>query len=298
MQYIIIILLSVAALLILAKYIALNRQIKSIRDQMRDFHNNYVAVDFINRNLEELTVSINKVMDDKENARIETTKNYKILQQSIANISHDMRTPLTSVIGYLQLAMKACTDEQQKQNMSIALERAKYCNQLINEFYELSIAEAKDSSIKLEKIDLSSLLCDQILGNYVDFETHKLKPIFLQSDRPMWIMADKVLLIRILQNLFSNALKYAVKDIDFHIEQTENNITKLTVSNPVIQDDIDTELIFEKYYQKNLSRGSSGSGIGLYLCRSFAEKIGGSISAECKNGRLIITLCFVSAPKI
>ncbi len=287
--------LSIAVLFFLIKHIALNKQIKSLTNQIHDSHHNFVMVDFINRNLEELTIAINEIIEGKENAKIEADKNYKLLQQSIANISHDIRTPLTSVIGYLQIAMKDCSDEQQILNMKVALERARYCNQLIDDFYELSIAEARDKLPQLERLDISALLCEQILGNYVDFESHGLKPNFAESDKSVWVIADKVMLIRVLQNLISNMLKYAVENADFHIEENDNHMTRLTVSNPVMQDDIDAEKIFQKFYQKDLSRGNSGSGIGLYLCRCFVERMGGNISAECKGGILKIIVLLKTA---
>lgn len=287
--------LSMAVLFFLIKHIALNRQIKSLTSQIYDTNVNYVTVDFINHNLEALAAAINEMIEDREKAEIEGSKNDRVLRQSIAGISHDMRTPLTSVIGYLQIAIKNCSDEQQISNMKIALERARYCNQLIDDFYELSIAEARDEMPPLERIDISALLCEQILGNYVEFEAHGLKPNFANSDKSVWVMADKVLLIRILQNLISNTLKYAVEKVDFFVEESDKHMTKLIVSNPIVQEDIDTEMIFQKFYQEDMSRGSAGSGIGLYLCRRFVEKMDGSICAKCKDGILTMIVLLKTA---
>lgn len=145
----------------------------------------------------------------------------------------------------------------------------------------------------IEKVDLAGLLCEQILCNYIDFEKHGLVPNFPEADRSEWVLADKVMLTRILQNLISNALKYATGNLDFYIEKADNK-TKLIVSNSVMQEDINTDLIFEKFYQNDLSRGKDGSGIGLYLCRCFIEKLGGSISAEYRDGKLVISVILIS----
>ncbi len=297
MQFLILFLLAPAALLLLADRIACHRQIKALTKKLRGLqeHDRFVSVDFISRNLEELTVCINRILDDRERGSIEAAKNYRILQQSIANISHDMRTPLTSVIGYLQLAIRTCSEQQPKASMEIALERAKYCNRLINDFYELSIAEAKERALPLVRIDLSGLLCEQILGNYLEFEAHGIKPVFPDSDKPAFVLADEAMLTRILQNFISNAFKYAAKDVEFDIEKEDGPMTRLTVSNPVAQNNIDTELIFEKFYQRDLARGGDGSGIGLYLCRRFAEQMGGHIRVECRDGILRISVWFLTA---
>lgn len=290
MEYIIIIALVLAVLLIGAKYSAVNKQIKSMKKQMTDYENPSVTVDFVSENLEELVVCINKIIKDKKNAQIEADRNYRILKQSIANISHDMRTPLTSVIGYLQLAIKDSRGGEQPQNLETALERAKYCGRLIDDFYELSVAEAKDAAAELESVDLSDLLCEQILGNYIEFEKSGIKPIYLQSDRQSLVMADRGLLTRVLQNLISNAIKYTIGNVTFFVDEMDGNITKLAVSNPVAQTHIDTEMLFEKFYQNDLSRSNEGSGIGLYLCRCFLEKMNGSITAEIENNVLSINV--------
>lgn len=127
-------------------------------------------------------------------------------------------------------------------------------------------------------------LCEQILANCPLFEEKGITPHFEDSDKSVIAFADKRLLGRIVQNLISNSSKYTGGDIYFRIEEGESVV--MVVSNPVM-DEIDTERIFDKFYVQDKSR-HGGHGIGLYLCREFAEAMGGSIFAEMKENYLHI----------
>lgn len=198
-------------------------------------------------------------------------------------MSHDMKTPLTSVIGYLQLAEREWNDEKTKELIRICLERARYCNSLMNDFYELSVLESQGCIPELQNVDVAGMICEQILAHYPIFEGKSITPHFEDADKPVIASADTALLNRVFQNLISNGVKYASGDIFFDICQ-ENGQVIITVSNP-IDADIDVDRIFDRFYTQDKSR-NKGSGIGLYLCRQFMEAMGGSIHAEA-SGRVL-----------
>ena len=211
-------------------------------------------------------------------------------------ISHDMRTPLTSIIGYLQVAQKSKDISETKENIDIALERARYLNNLVNDFFEISLIESGQIDIKLEKLNLCELICEEILAESPLIDKKGIEPRFDRAEDNIYVNADKQKLIRVIQNLISNAVKYSTKRLDFYIEESaqKNNSEAVGMIKLRIQTDatenVDTEKIFERFYQKDSSRTKGGAGLGLYICKEFIEKMGGTIAAKQEKGIFEIEL--------
>ena len=285
MEYIIILILFTAVMVFAGKYFKLKKQLKSIAGQLSAEGIRLVTLEFVDKDLEAVVLEINELLEKIQQTIIKSNASSAALKSSIADISHDMKTPLTSVVGYLQLAKKECKDEKIKEIINICLERTQYCNELINDFFELSVLESQGCEPKLERVDAAGILCEQILANYPIFEEKGITPHFEDSDKTVIVSADPNLLNRVIQNLISNGVKYTSGDIFFHICQ-ENEHVIMAVSNPV-NDYIDVDQIFDRFYTQDKSR-SKGSGIGLYICRQFIEAMGGSIRAEMEGNCLVI----------
>ena len=124
----------IGLLVITGKYRFLYKQIQSINRQLRESENRLITIEFGNKEVEELARGVNSLIEEKEKTKKKEQKNMLSLKEMIANISHDMRTPLTCVQGYLQLARKNCSQSEVKEYLNIAEERAIYCNALIRDF--------------------------------------------------------------------------------------------------------------------------------------------------------------------
>lgn len=285
MEYLIIFILFAAVVFFAGRYYGLKKQLKAISIQLRDEQNQLVTVAFIDSDLETIALEINRLLEKIGQTIIKSSASSAALKSSIADISHDMKTPLTSVIGYLQLAKRECSDEKIKEFIETALERAHYCNSLMNDFFELSVLESQDCIPKLENVDVAGMICEQILAHYPVFESKSITPHFEGSDKPVMAFADVHLLNRVIQNLISNAVKYTSGGIFFHLFQKNGQVV-IVVSNS-INTYVDVTHIFDRFYTQDKSR-SKGSGIGLYICRQFIEAMGGSIDAEVNEKILSI----------
>lgn len=287
MEHLIILILFAAVVFLAEKYHGLKKQLRSISAQLEHEQNRLVTVEFIDNDIETIALEINELLEKIQQTIIKSNASSAVLKSSIADISHDMKTPLTSVIGYLQLAVKECSDENTIELIRICLERARYCNSLINDFFELSVFESQGCIPELYNVDVAGMICDQILANSPIFESKNITPHFEKSDKPVVAFADPVLLNRVIQNLISNGVKYSSGDIFFRVRQKNGQVV-VTVSNP-INTHIDVARIFDRFYTQDKSR-SKGSGIGLYICRQFTEAMGGSISAEFDRNYLYINV--------
>lgn len=288
MEYLIIVILSAAVLFLAARLLLIKKQLKSVSEQLDDYNGKLVSVELTGDELEGIVLKINSMIDDISKIKSDADKNSAALKETIADISHDMRTPLTSVIGYLQLALKDCTDSEQRKNINIALERAVYCSKLIDEFFELSVIDSKGCTANLENVDVNELLCELILANYPNFEAKGITPFFEDTGKPVVALADRKMLTRIIQNLISNSIKYAVGKVEFAVYSAD--MIEISVSNHTTEKFIDTARIFDKFFQTSKSRTSGGAGIGLYICKQFAEAMGGSIEAIFKGEMLTFVL--------
>lgn len=289
--FIIIILIIVVSFLCIKQHI-IKSQLKEISYQIQNPNIDLISIDLVDKDLENLTLHLNKKFDLLKSEKVNVLKNEKDMKTAISMISHDMRTPLTSVIGYLQLAEKNCKDEETLQNIRIALDRAKYSNKLVDDFFELSVIDSNQYTPIIEKLNLCALVCEEILANFLAFENKGITPLFNQADDTITILADLKLITRVLQNLMANAIKYSTGKLELLI--TEDEYVTLSISNS-ISTNIDAEKIFDKFYRADISRNGDGAGLGLYICKKLVEEMNGHIYANCENNSLSIYLEFPKA---
>lgn len=244
----------------------------------------------INSEIVELAAEINRIIRAKDELNMEVFKNEKNLKQSIANISHDFRTPLTSIIGYIQLLEKSKLDDNQKKYLHIICNKSYELKNLADDFFELSILEFKEMIPDLVKINVGNLLSNVILENINLIEEYKLNISINIDNAPIFIYADKYMLKRIFQNLISNAVKYSAGMISISLSRDENAIIK--IKNSIDNNNIDTEKIFERFYKCDESRSKKGTGLGLSIVKLLTEKMNGDVNAKIINGYLEISVKF------
>ena len=289
MEIFIIIVLSAAVCVLAVKLFSLKHRISLVSKQLDDEKNALITTQLKGDVFEDVVRKINVMKENEHKTKVEINKEQAALKQAIADISHDIRTPLTSVVGYLQLAEKNAENEEQRADIEIALERAKYCSTLVNDFFELSVIDSKGIEPVMESVDVNDLLCELILANFPNFEAKGITPRFEDSGTPVYAKADKKMLTRVIQNLISNGIKYSSDRLEISLEETENAV-KISLTNPISDYDIDVEKIFDKFYQSSKARTANGAGIGLYVCKQFVTAMDGMISASLKKGVLTVTV--------
>lgn len=291
MLYVIIILIALV-LFLSVKLILMKRQMKRVIGEMKNNPDKrQMNVDFVDNDLQNMIIEVNHLYEYILEIKAEGKEEEGKMRESISMISHDMRTPLTSIIGYLQIAEKTENREEMIANIEIALERARYLNKLVNDFFELSLIESSQVDIESEKVNLCEIICEEILAESPEIDRRGLEPSFEQSEQNIYVYADKKKLVRIIQNLISNAVKYSARRLDFVITPENGGMTELSIiTDP--GDKIDTDRIFDRFVKGDSARSTGGAGLGLYICKGFAEKMGGSISAaqDEDSFKILLTL--------
>ena len=277
---------------------------KSIKDLKNDFISikdtkeveRYLTINFPDKNLEELAMEINDYIDSyfKNNYQLDLNI-LREVRGEITNISHDLRTPLTSILGYLDLLNEEELTNEQKEIISVVKRRSLGLKDLIEQLYEYTRLENKEYNIKIEKIDLYKVLQEHILEFYMEFEKKNIdfKLSMPKEAKPIWINGDIKCIKRILTNLTNNALKYTNGEAEVNLKVKGNIVSFTYITTRGSLTDYDIKHIFDRFYKKDLSRSvSNSSGLGLTITRIFTERMNGNIYAYGDDEYLYIVCSF------
>ena len=247
------------------------------------------------REVKELVENINKIKEGYKIVLREQIKNEKLKTELISNVSHDLKTPLTSIINYVNiLSDPNITEEERKDYLSILDRNSKRLKSLIEDLFEAS--KLNSGKMKLEKkpLDIISLVY-QGIGEYSSLYEEKNIEFKVNSNEEEIILdLDGKLMSRVFENLIVNALKYSLNDTRVYIDVISKDgyieISFKNISNYEL--DFNTEDIFERFTRADKSRNSSieGSGMGLAIAKSIIELHNGTIRIEVEGDMFKIYL--------
>lgn len=243
-----------------------------------------------------IAANINHLAQNMDNMKKAAQEAENSKNGLITNVAHDLRTPLTSIIGYIDLAAhgQGISDEERIQYLSIAANKADKLNNLIEELFSFTKSSYGHEPLKMENIDLIKLLAQEIDELYPVFEEHSLKCEFIHDSDSVIIYADGERMMRVFDNLLSNAVRYGSggKLIQV-ITRTYSDTVEIKVVNfgSIIPEE-NLPFLFEKFYKVDDSRKASagGTGLGLSIAKSIVENHSGSIRAESSVNGTIFTV--------
>ncbi|NMF07206.1 sensor histidine kinase [Clostridium beijerinckii] len=284
--------LIIISLALCFKLFLFKKEIKNIINQVEDFRlrrtNKIINTKISDKDMEKLSFEINEYLELYKKNEQEKINFENTLKQGIANMSHDLRTPLTSIIGYIKLLEN--DDINREEAVKIIKDKAQKLNILINDFFELASIESKEYKLEITKINLSNILNDEILSFYQSFEDKDMKPLIEISTKPIFINGNKESLERIIDNLIYNTLKYAEKDIKICLNERDNKII-LTISNKCTNIcEGDVLHMFDRFYMADKTRKGQGTGLGLSIAKALMEKMNGLIISKYENS-IISIIC-------
>lgn len=179
-------------------------------------------------------------------------KKDKELKKMMINISHDLRTPLTSALGYIDMILKSNLSEEEKQKeLKVIEERLKKLEELIHSFFEFSQVVSGSQIPEMESINLNLVLEEAIVNFYEDFEKQNRKIILNCDEKKLIITANKLLLMRIFDNLIGNSYKHSTSNLEINVK-VEDKI-KISFEN-TLEQKVDISRIFDEFYTVDISR--------------------------------------------
>lgn len=281
--------MSIIIFLLIVYIIFFQLQLRSINGQLvkrlEEHTRQDLSLELFSKQLNVLAVNINKCLKTEENLRLESIREEKRFKEMIANISHDLRTPLTAIKGYQQLMGKGILTDAQLKKLQIAEKHTDELGALIEHFFEYSYLVNAELEIQMERINLTNLT-SECLAEAITVLEQKNINVHFEESKPVFINADKEMTVRIIQNLIRNCVQHADSDIEVRVFAAKHAVI---VFKNYVKDasEIDADRIFERFYTKDKAR-SKTTGLGLSIVKLLAEKMGGSASASLKDGFLEI----------
>ncbi len=243
------------------------------------------------KELSSLILEINNILKDEKDILEDSVRHAKSINNMMLNISHDLRTPLTSALGYTNILLASNhLKSNELEEVMIIKERLERLEELIDSFFMFSKFARDDANIQLEEVNIINLLEDSIISFYDDFKNEK-RVINLNKEVDRYnILANKDILMRIFDNLIGNAYKHSKNDLNIDV-MTSDGIT-LVFSNRIDGSKIDINHIFDEFYTTDISRTKGNTGLGLAIVKRFTVLMKGTVKAEIKKSNLVITLKF------
>lgn len=278
---------------LLTRLIFLKKEMKRAAQQLHEFNQNRIEkkldIRFFDKDIERLVKEINDQIDLTKKATAEKRRTENELKQAISHISHDIRTPMTSILGYIQfLEVDEITPELRKDYTKIIKNGAQRLKALLEDFFELSIIEQADYPMKLEVIKLNQIILEVLLGFYEAFNERDLTPTIEVPDEELTIKGDLSAVKRVIENLVINAIKHASGNVIIRLEKTATSV-QMTIGNATDHlSEQDLTYMFDRFYKADQTRIGHGTGLGLPIAKSLMEKMNGSISAELEQNQLSI----------
>ena len=209
------------------------------------------------------------------------------LKEAVTNVSHDLRTPLTAICGYLELLEKGDNTPRQARYLSLITGRAQAMRRLIEELLRCTVAASLEDGLSPEAVDLNGAVEEAVAALYGAFIEAGIVPHVSLPPERVARSLDRAALSRVLGNLLANALKYSAGDLD--VVLSPDGAITLSNAAPAL-DEVQVGRLFDRFYTVETGRGSTG--LGLSIARSLTERMGGTISARYGAGRLWVEVRF------
>ena len=245
----------------------------------------------------EFSEKLNDLADVAVMAAQKQLRSERMKTELITNVSHDIKTPLTSIINYVDLLQKPHTQEQQEQYLEVLDRQSHRLKKLVDDLMDMSKASSGNMPVDIQKMDAGETV-NQVLGEFADkLERVQLTPVFRQPEEQVFMMADGRLVWRIMSNLLSNAVKYALPGTRIYLDlmQMEGKVI-ISMKNISREElNVSAEELLERFVRGDLSRNTEGSGLGLNIAQSLMELQKGQLQILVDGDLFKVTLIFPGA---
>ena len=285
--YLCLIIVFLISFVLFVKNIMLKKSIKEIKEMItfsaNTDTNSIITVSSSDKDIKKLANTLNIELKKTRKKEIEYKVGNQELKKIITNISHDLRTPLTAIKGYIDLIKNNNESDKQYEYMEIIERKTNDVIVLTEQLFDFSKTMDLEINIKKEKNKINNILEEAIANYYVVFKEKNIKPKIEITEKNIYRNIDRNTILRVFENILSNVYKYS--NGDFKVVLDENG--KIIFSNKATSLDATTvEKIFNRYY--TVQNAKKSTGVGLSIAKQLVELNGGTINAKYIKSHLII----------
>lgn len=281
--------LVIIIVILTVKIILIKKDIKTItrefNEKLEDDTNTLIAIDGGDKTVRYLAAYINESLKELRKQRLRFEQGDTELKNAITNISHDLRTPLTAIGGYLDLLEQEQKSDEAERYLGIIKNRAEALKQLADELFKYSVVTSPDYDSPKERLSVNAVLEESIAGYYAALRQKGIVPEIDMPNETVYCVANRAALSRIFSNLIGNAIKYSGGDLCIKLDSGG----RITFSNIAPQlSEVQVSKLFDRFYTVENARKSTG--LGLSIAKVLIEQMNGEISATYCQDRLTINI--------
>ena len=285
-------LLALGTIFLLAHLLILRRSIREVAEELeeklRTDTNTLISISVGDSSVRLLASKINRQLQALRKERLKLQTGNDELTTAVTNISHDLRTPLTAICGYLDLLEQEPQLEKSGRYLAVIRERTDAMRSLTEELFRYSVITATADELDMQAVRLNDILEQSLAGFYGALSARGITPEVQMPKGKVVRRLDAAALRRIFDNILSNAVKYS--DGDLTIRLLPDGAVTFSNSAPSLSR-VQAERLFDRFYTVETARNSTG--LGLSIAKLLTEKMGGTITAEYENGHLQICIAFL-----
>lgn len=297
------IVIGILAAVIILQFIIMwkyQRQVKDICRQLsflKEHESNMmIGSDFDSGGIRMLVDNLNELLDMQRKKRRDYQKKEALIADTYTNLSHDIRTPLTSLDGYFQLIEECNNVDDQKRYLGIIHERIYSLNEMLEELFTFTRLKNESYKFELEPCCINKILKETVFSYYDDWIEINIQPEIKITEELLFVNANKQALRRVIQNVIKNGLDHGEKKIKIELFN-EYDQAVLRISNRVINpQEIDAEHVFDRFYKADTARSRTSSGLGLSIAKEMIMRMKGEIGARIDGDEFVVWMRFLIVP--
>lgn len=295
--------MAIISLFSISRLVFVNWDIKKMTVQLKDVNehfgtNELVRTNTHNKNLSLFAEEINRLIRLYKENEFYLENRETQLKEEITNISHDLRTPLTSMKGFTQLLQGEDISPVEKERyMAIIQEKMNILATQIDLFYELSSIDSLDQKLEMNEVLLNEIVEEKMLMFYEDFREKELN-IQIDQLKETVVLANQEAVERIIINVIQNVLRYAKSYFHLSLVEEEGFVCFKATNDTTELKKEDIAFIFNRSYRKDASRENGQLGLGLHIVQQLLQKQGGEVTAHIHDDIFVLTLLFYKKDKI
>lgn len=296
MKFIPVIVLSIIIIVLSLRLLIYRRQVNNLSRHVAFMNEKgthaTLTSDLQPRELVNLMKEIDKLSENSRKSKTEMKKREQLIRETITGLSHDIRTPLTSLNGYFDLLMQEDTTLEAKEKYAAIIKhRISSLEGILEELFTYAKVSNEEYTYQIERLDMNELVSEVCFSFYDVFKEAGYEPKVSFVEEPLMVDANAEAITRIVQNVVKNALAHGEGYIKLSLEKDENNAV-FRCANRTSEDNIDLSMLFNRFYKASNSRKSAGTGLGLAISKELSEKTGGKLSASLEGDIFEIALSY------
>ena len=240
----------------------------------------------------DLTDELNTLIEQTAALRKEIADSESHLKDTIINLSHDIRTPLTSMDGYFQLLLKSDDPEERQQYAAVISDRLSSLKEMLDELFTYAKLTNKAYEVELSPCAVNEILLSVLFSFYKDIKQRGIEPLVNVPEQDIFIQGNEPALRRIFQNILKNCIEHGNNQLSVRLINSSDMVQIYFENDYQMQEPIDANKVFDRFYKADGARSKTSTGLGLSIAKELVERLNGSITGNVKNDIFTITITF------